>query len=85
MSAAYARESDGGAMRRSAAGWLGLAAAPAFAAMALLTGLAGPPAVLCSAASPLAGMVPMYLLMSAVHSGPWLKLISSRRGGADPS
>jgi hypothetical protein len=26
-------------------------------------------------------MVPMYLLMSAFHTAPWLKLISSRRGG----
>jgi len=39
----------------------------------------GPPDMLCSAAqgaSPLSGMVPMYLLMSAIHSAPWLKLIS---------
>jgi hypothetical protein len=28
---------------------------------------------------PLSGMIPMYLLMSAFHSQPWLKLISSRR------
>jgi hypothetical protein len=27
-------------------------------------------------------MVPMYLLMSAFHSAPWLKLVSSRRSGA---
>jgi hypothetical protein len=33
-------------------------------------------------ASALTGMVPMYLLMSAFHSAPWLKLISSRRSGA---
>jgi hypothetical protein len=26
-------------------------------------------------------MVPMYLLMSAFHSVPWLKLISRRTGG----
>jgi hypothetical protein len=26
--------------------------------------------------SPLGGMVPMYLLMSAFHSAPWLKLIA---------
>ena len=66
-----------------AADWLGLAAAPTFAIMALLTVLGGsPPDMLCSAAqdaSPLSGMVPMYLLMSAFHSAPWLKLISSRR------
>ena len=67
--------------------WLRLAAAPTFAIMALLTGVlgGGPPDMLCSAAqdaSPLSGMVPMYLLMSAFHSSPWLKLISSRRSGA---
>jgi hypothetical protein len=55
--------------------------------MALLTGVLGgrQPDILCSAAehtSPLSGMVPMYLLMSAFHSAPWLKLISSRRSGA---
>ena len=66
-----------------AADWLSLAAAPTFAIMALLTGVlgGGPQDVLCSAApdaSPLTGMVPMYLLMSAFHSAPWLKLISSR-------
>ncbi len=65
------------------AGWLGLAAAPTFAIMALLTGVGGgPPDMICSTAQdafPLSGMVPMYLLMSAFHSAPWLKLISSRR------
>jgi hypothetical protein len=30
--------------------------------------------------SPLSGMVPMYLLMSAFHLAPWLKLIFSQRG-----
>jgi hypothetical protein len=62
---------------------LSLVAAPTFATMALLTGVGGgPPDMLCSAAAnafPLNGMVPMYLLMSAFHSAPWLKLISSRR------
>jgi hypothetical protein len=66
-----------------AAGWLGLAAAPTFAIMALLTGFlgAGPPDM-CSASSPWNGMVAMYVLMSAFHLAPWLKLISSRRSGA---
>ena len=66
--------------------WLGLAAAPTFAIMALLTSVVGgAPDVHCSAApaaSPLGGMVLMYLLMSAFHSTPWLKTISSRRDGA---
>jgi hypothetical protein len=67
--------------------WLSLAAAPTFAIMALLTGVigGGAPDMLCSAgqgASPLSGMVPMYLLMSAFHCAAWLRLISGRRGGA---
>ena len=76
--------------RNAAAGavdLLSLAAAPTFALMALLTGVldVGPPDMLCSAthdASPLNGMVVMYLLMGAFHSAPWLKLISSRRNDA---
>ena len=60
------------------ADWLSLAAAPTFAMMALLTGVLGGD-MLCSAAPPLSGMVPMYLLMSAFHSAPWLKLIAGRR------
>jgi uncharacterized membrane protein YeiH len=66
---------------RGAADWVCLAAAPTFAIMALLTGVFGgsPQDMLCAAAhdaSPLSGMVPMYMLMSAFHSAPWLKLIS---------
>jgi hypothetical protein len=69
---------------RGAADWLCLAAAPTFAIMALLTGVlgGGPQDMLCAAASPLNGMVAMYLLMSAFHSAPWLKLISSQGSGA---
>jgi hypothetical protein len=64
-----------------AADWLCLAAAPTFAIMALLTAVVGrgAPDMLCSAmqdGSALGGMVPMYLLMSAFHSAPWLKLIA---------
>jgi hypothetical protein len=65
--------------------FLSLAASPTFAIMALITGALGPPEMLCSVthhASPLDGMVVMYSLMSAFHSAPWLKLISSRRNGA---
>jgi hypothetical protein len=73
-----------------AADWLSLAAAPAFAMLALLSGIlgGGPADMLCSAgydASPLSGMMPMYLLMSVFHSAAWLKLISSRRSGAGRS
>jgi hypothetical protein len=92
MSEAYSSGSASGAIRHEsghaaglgAADWLCLAAAPTFAIMALLTVVfsGGAPDMLCAAAheaSPLSGMVPMYLLMSGFHSAPWLKLISSRR------
>jgi hypothetical protein len=60
---------------RRAADGLALAAAPGFALMALLTAQGGGAAdMLCGAASPFGGMVPMYLLMSAFHAGPWLRL-----------
>jgi hypothetical protein len=98
MGEAYAGGSAGGAIRHEggnaaplgAADWLRLAAAPTFAIMALLSVFLGgsQPEMLCSAAqgvSPLSGMAPMYLLMSAFHSAPWLKLVSSRRSGARPS
>jgi len=77
--------------RLGAADWLSLAAAPTFAAMALLTAVlgGGPMDMICSAAEhtsplsgPLSGMIPMYLLMSAFHSPPWLKVISSRGNGS---
>jgi hypothetical protein len=80
------RYKNGNAAAVGAADWLYLAAAPTFAIMALLTGVpGGAPDMLCSAAhgaSPLSGMVPMYLLMSAFHLAPWLKLFSSRRSDA---
>jgi len=89
MSKTYAGEcasstidENGNAAPLGTAGWLGLAAAPTFAIMGLLTGFLGgsSPNMLCSAAQdtwPLSGMVPMYLLMSAFHLAPWLKLIRS--------
>jgi hypothetical protein len=77
---------SGNVAAHRAADALCLAAAPTFAIMALLTGVySGPPDMPCAVAqhaSPLSGMVPMYLLMSAYHSAPWLKLISGRRSGA---
>ena len=77
---------EGGGATLGMARWLGLAASPTFAVMALFTGVLGGDQMdmLCSAGHgfPLSGMVPMYVLMSAFHSAPWLKLISSRRNGA---
>ena len=61
---------------------LSLAAAPTFAAMAIVTGFSGTDAgMICGAmpgASPLGGMTAMYLLMSAFHTAPWLKRIARR-------
>lgn len=68
---------------RHLARWLGLAATPTFAVMALLTAVLGDPAdMLCSAGHGafLGGMIPMYLLMSAFHSAAWLRLIAERWG-----
>lgn len=67
-----------------AADWLGLAAAPAFALMALLSGVlgGGPMGMPCSAAhsvSPLSGMPLMYMLMSVFHLVPWLKWVARHR------
>ena len=64
------------------ADWLRLAAAPTFAIMAVLTSVLGSsmPDVLCAHdASPLVGMPAMYMLMSAFHLAPWLKLVSGWR------
>lgn len=73
---------DAAALR--AVDWLGLAAAPTFALMALLTGVLGGspmgmPCPAAHAASPLSGMALMYVLMGVFHSGPWLRLIARRR------
>ncbi len=67
-----------------AARGLQLAAAPTFAAMALITAVGGDgaPDLLCAAArsaSPLSGMVAMYVLMSAFHAAPWLRLMEIRQ------
>jgi hypothetical protein len=76
-------DDTGAAAAHGLAEWLCLAATPTFAVMALLTGVLGgsPMDILCAAGhgSLLSGMVPMYLLMSAFHASPWLKLISGRR------
>jgi len=67
-----------------AAGWLSLGAAPTFALMALLSGMLGGGSyeMLCApghGGSVMTGMVPMYLLMSAFHLAPWLRLVAGRR------
>jgi hypothetical protein len=77
---------SGHAAALRAADLLRLAAAPTFAIMGLLTGALGGGHAdpLCSTgehASALSGMVLMYLLMSAFHLPPWLKLMSSQRTG----
>ncbi len=68
------------------ASWLGLAATPTFAIMALWSAyFSAQPDMLCMAmqgSSPMSGMTVMYLLMSAFHAAPWLKLIFGRRSGA---
>jgi hypothetical protein len=95
MTDVYPRESvinaihheSGNAAASSAANWLSLAATPTFALMALLTGVDSGQ-MLCAPAQhalPLNGMAAMYLLMSAFHSTPWLKLISNRRNGTRQS
>ena len=71
-----------------AARWLGLAAAPTFALLAVFAGISGDRSneILCAAAqhaSPFGGMVPMYLVMAAVHAAPWLKLIARPRSGVE--
>ena len=90
MTAACHTSSTGGASRDDAgagaapgmADRVSLAATPTFALMAVVTGAlgGGPMDMLCSAGhgSLLSGMVPMYMLMSAFHAAPWLKLITSR-------
>lgn len=70
-----------------AADWLGLAAAPTFALMALITALpdGGMPDMPCGSmheAWPLGGMAVMYLLMSGFHLTPWLRLVARRRDRA---
>lgn len=80
MPAAYPAKT-GAATARGAADWLCLAATPAFAVMALMT-WDSDAGMICSvdpeAFSILAGMAPMYALMSIFHAAPWLRLLSNR-------
>jgi hypothetical protein len=71
-------DGDSGAAAGRLGRWLYLAATPTFAIMTLLTCLDGSPMDKLCLAGPgtlLSGMVPMYLMMSAFHLPPWLKLI----------
>ena len=62
---------------------LSLAAAPSFAVMALLAAVQdGNKDIMCSGAhgaSPLTGMVAMYVLMSVLHAAPWLRMIGKHQ------
>lgn len=72
-----------GAFAGNAAAWLSFGACPAFALMAAATafsGIADTPCSMGQGASLLGGMVPMYLLMSAVHLSPWLRLVAQAPG-----
>jgi hypothetical protein len=77
---------DGREAASHLARWLGLAATPTFAIMAVLTAVinGGPADMLCAAGHGLSlgGMVPMYLLMSAFHAAAWLRLISGSKNRA---
>jgi hypothetical protein len=63
-----------------AADWLGLAAAPTFALLALATDWleGGATEALCGSAA-LSGMATMYWLMSVFHAAAWLRLIARMR------
>jgi hypothetical protein len=68
--------------RRRVVEGLCLAAAPTFAGMAIFISVSQrlSPDMLCADLGPgWGGMVPMYRLMSVLHSAPWLRLALSRR------
>jgi hypothetical protein len=77
------RGNHGSGVARVAADWLGLAAAPAFVTMALMTVcLGGGAEPLCLASGHgalMSGMAPMYFMMGAFHLAPWLGLIAGWR------
>lgn len=89
IGAAAGASRDGAVAAPALARWLGLAATPTFAIMAVLTAMIGDGAadMLCGAGqgSLLGGMVPMYLLMSAFHAAAWLRLMAEWRGAVSRS
>lgn len=69
-------------LRQTPAEWLGLAASPVFAAMALHTANVDMADPICAAMKgplPLDGMTLMYLLMCLFHLPSWMKLRSALR------
>jgi hypothetical protein len=75
-------ERTSGSGLAAAPGWLALAAAPTFAAMAVWSASSpgsGPP--LCTgntAGFDPGGMPAMYLLMAVFHASPWLRALRQR-------
>ncbi|MBB3656849.1 hypothetical protein FHX15_002077 [Rhizobium sp. BK650] len=82
-----AGNSAGSSLPSGIARSLSFAAAPTFGVMAVLSA-SGPAAdMICSMggmpmdeASVFSGMMPMYLLMTLFHVGPWLRLMSGEGG-----
>jgi hypothetical protein len=69
-------------LTRRITAWLAIAAAPTFAAMAIITTFATGESMgtMCGGDhSSLPGMTAMYLLMSLFHASPWLQLMGHRR------
>ena len=65
------------AIAATAANWLSLAAAPAFALMAALSAFGGPNNLICTAThASQSAMTLMYLLMSAAHLPAWLRRLA---------
>jgi len=58
---------------------LAFSAAPTFATMALLSIVSQSGTCMAQGSAPLNGMAAMYLLMSAFHLAPWLRLVGGRR------
>lgn len=68
-------------LSRRMAAWLAIAAAPTFAAMAIMTIVTpdtGIDAMCGSDRWSLTGMTPMYLLMCLFHTSPWLQMMNHR-------